>query len=68
MQSSMHGSHDWSLIRLKARLVKRVEFQGSFWMLSPGLSQHGFFAEMSDLRSCVELFRTLVVSCFEFPR
>lgn len=32
-QSVMQGSQDWSLIRAKARLVKRRGLLGSFWML-----------------------------------
>ena len=29
----MQGSQDWSLMRAKARLVKRRGLLGSFWML-----------------------------------
>lgn len=35
-QSVMQGSQDWSFMRLKARLVKRRELVGSFWMLRGG--------------------------------
>ena len=33
MQSSKQPSHDLSLMRAKARLVKREVFLGSFWIL-----------------------------------
>ena len=32
-QSVMQESHDWSFMRLKARLVNRKGLPGSFWML-----------------------------------